>query len=71
MLSMSERKDPELLLDILNSCKRIRMYIDDMSYDDFIEDWKTQDAVQKNIELIGEAANKISGAFKEKYPLIP
>lgn len=68
---MSERKDPELLLDILNSCKRIRMYIDDMSYDDFIEDWKTQDAVQKNIELIGEAANKISGAFKEKYPLIP
>ena len=42
-----------------------------MNYEDFLNDIKTQDAVVRNLEIIGEATKNISNDFKEKYPQIP
>jgi len=36
----------------------------------FIEDSKTLDAVIRNFEIIGEAANRLPEGFKDKYPTI-
>ena len=41
-----------------------------MTFDDFISDNKTIDAVMRNFEIIGEAANRIPEDFKEKNPHI-
>jgi len=41
------------------------------SFDEFLKDYKTQDAVIRNIEIIGEASKKISSDLKDKYPNIP
>ncbi|MEW6679932.1 MAG: HepT-like ribonuclease domain-containing protein [bacterium] len=41
-----------------------------MSYKEFLEDIKTQDAVVRNLEIIGEAAKNISEELKKKYPRI-
>lgn len=55
---MSRRSDKEFLLDILEACNRILAYTEGMSYEEFLEDIKTQDAVLRNIEIIGEAVKK-------------
>ena len=41
-----------------------------MSFNDFIADSKTADAVVRNFEIIGEAANRLPEDFREKYPEI-
>jgi len=42
-----------------------------MSYNEFLEDQKTQDAVIRNIEIIGEAVKKLSEETKKKYSKVP
>lgn len=68
---MSERSDSDFLRDIQEAVRRIRMYTDAMSYDRFLADIKTQDAVIRNLEIIGEATKSLSTELREKYPGIP
>ena len=57
---MSKRNDNLLLEDIVESIDKILRYIDGISFDDFQFDDKTIDAVVRNFEIIGEAANHLS-----------
>ncbi|RLC46063.1 MAG: hypothetical protein DRH57_06800 [Candidatus Cloacimonadota bacterium] len=38
-----------------------------MNFEEFLQNIKTQDAVVRNIEIIGEAVKNISAAIREKY----
>ncbi|MGB8217482.1 MAG: DUF86 domain-containing protein [Candidatus Methanoperedens sp.] len=67
---MSKRGDIEFLTDILEAIRRIGIYTKGTDYEHFLDDIKTQDAVVRNLEIIGEAAKNISDDFKEKHPLI-
>ncbi|RLG25696.1 hypothetical protein DRN85_05060 [Methanosarcinales archaeon] len=67
---MSKRGDVEFLRDIQEAIRRIRSYIEDMSYNGFLKDLKTEDAVVRNIEIIGEAVKNLSLDFKEKHDKI-
>jgi len=42
-----------------------------MSYEDFLDDRKTQDAVIRNIEIIGEATKNLSNDLQDSYSEIP
>ncbi|HEX2965851.1 MAG TPA: DUF86 domain-containing protein [Syntrophorhabdaceae bacterium] len=64
---MSKRNDKELLEDMLQCARRINSYIEKMTYDDFLIDHKTQDAVVRNIEIIGEAVKLLSDDIKRNY----
>ena len=65
------KRDPHLLInDILDSCIKILQYTNDMSFEEFLKDSKTIDAVIRNFEIIGEAANRLPDAFKEQHPSI-
>jgi len=55
------------LLDILDAIDRIGSYIGGMSYESFLADRKTQDAVIRNVEIIGEAARALSKEFTERH----
>lgn len=66
---MPKRGDFEFLSDIREAIKRVESYVADMNYDDFLKDTKTQDAVVRNLEIIGEAVKNISGAAKDKYKI--
>jgi uncharacterized protein with HEPN domain len=68
---MSNRKDIDFIHDILEATQRILAYTDKLSFDEFIKDYKTQDAVIRNLEIIGEAAKKISAGIHDRYPDIP
>lgn len=63
-------KDEKRLRDILGAIKAIESY-SVSSYDDFLSDTKTQEAILYNLIIIGEAANQISDEFQEKYHTIP
>jgi len=53
-------RDARLYLDdILESITKIRDYTDGMDFDAFTKDLKTQDAVVRNLEIIGEAAGRL------------
>ena len=67
---MSEREIKNLLEDIYDAIKKIISYTKEMSYDDFIRDDKTVDAVVRNFEIIGEASNRIPDDFKTEHPEI-
>jgi uncharacterized protein with HEPN domain len=64
---MPKRGDKEFIKDIKEAIERIHNYISQMSYDTFLLDSKTQDAVVRNIEIIGEATKNLSNDFKKKY----
>ena len=42
-----------------------------MSYAQFLEDTKTQDAVVRNLEVIGEAAKNLSSSLRRSFPNMP
>jgi len=64
---MSERGDKECLKDILLACENILAYKEGYDYDMFLQDGKTQDAIIRNIEIIGEAVKKVSDNLKSRY----
>jgi uncharacterized protein with HEPN domain len=59
------------LEDIVSSMSRIDEYIEGYSFYQFKKDYKTVDAVIRNFEIIGEAANKLPQQLKDKYPDVP
>jgi hypothetical protein len=42
----------------------------DISYADFLDDTKTQDALVRNLEVISEAVKNISADFKERHKAV-
>ena len=67
---MSRRLPGLLVDDILQSCRRIMEYTEGMSCQGFVEAPKTMDAVIRNFEVIGEAANRLPEALKDRHPTI-
>lgn len=64
----------EYLEHILQGIERIHRYVEDMDEVAFLNDEKTQDAVIRNFEIIGEASNNIKryhAAFTQQHPEVP
>lgn len=59
------------LRHILDSIYRIEEYIEGIEYEDFMSDNLVQAGVMREIEIIGEAAKRLTQGVKEKYPDIP
>ena len=67
---MSKRDITLLLEDMLDAALKIRRYTNNLTFDSFINDEKTIDAVVRNFEIIGEAANRIGPDFRTENPEI-
>lgn len=67
---MSKRVPLLLIEDIIDSGNKILDYTKNLSFNDFTNDSKTIDAVIRNFEIIGEAANRLPEDFKEATPEI-
>lgn len=67
---MSERPADLLIGDIWEAVCKIERYIAGLDEAIFSSDEKTMDAVVRNLEIIGEAANKLPAEFKIRYPFV-
>ena len=65
---MSDRPTILLLYDILDAIDKICSYTEGMDFQNFKENGLVRDAVERNIGIIGEAANKVSNDFKNENP---
>lgn len=64
---MSSRGDVEAIKDVREAIARIERYLRGVRYATLLKDTKTQDAVVRNLEVIGEAAKNISDDFKRQH----
>lgn len=53
---------------MLAACREIRAYIGHDGYDAFVADGKTYRAVERCLEIIGEAARRLSPDGRKLYP---
>jgi len=53
--------------DILDGVEKINRYTGEMTYEEFVGDSKTVDAVLRNFEVIGEAAKNVPDEIRQKY----
>lgn len=68
---MSARSWKLRVEDIFESIQNIRIYSEGMTYSTWCKDKKTIDAVVRNFEILGEAANHIPTDIQSQYPHIP
>lgn len=69
-MTQDRRADEIRLADILSSIRRIRSFTHEGEVP-FAKSPVIQDAVIRNLEVIGEAAGKISDPLRRRYPVVP
>ena len=63
------KKNNNLYLeDILEAIDRADEYVSDLTYEEFYENNMAQDAVIRQISIIGEALNKVDKEFHKECP---
>lgn len=70
-----ERSDPSRdaawLLDMLNAAKAVASFVEGRTYAEYESDLLLRSAVERQVEIVGEAARGISSSFKAAHPEIP
>jgi len=72
--SKSDLRAPDYFEHLLQACDRILQYTSQMTHDRFMADSMVQDAVLRNIEILGEATRNLMGCLPDlqsTYPQIP
>jgi uncharacterized protein with HEPN domain len=64
-------RDAAWLFDILKACRRICEYVSEIEKEKFIKDHMCQDAVVRQMEIIGEATKRLSDDLCQSNPEIP
>ena len=64
-------KDKAYIADILESARMLQQHLFGMNREQFLADVRTQDAVVRRFEIIGEAARHLSPATLNALPDIP
>ncbi|HNX16860.1 MAG TPA: DUF86 domain-containing protein [Methanoregula sp.] len=58
------------LEDIREAAGKILEYTEGMTYHEFLKDQRTQDAVIRNFEIIGEATKNLPDDLRNRYPAV-
>jgi uncharacterized protein with HEPN domain len=56
------------IIDIVEAIDRIESYTTNLTFDDFSQSRLYQDAIVRNLEIIGEAVKRLPKELIEKYP---
>ena len=67
----TEERDAAHLWDMLNAADNVSQFMQGVSFDNFMRERKLQAAVEREVEIIGEAARRVSERFREMHSEIP
>ncbi len=59
------------LWDMLQAARRLQEFTVGLSYEDYLNSILLQSAVERQLEILGEAARRMSEAFRQEHPEIP
>lgn len=65
------QRDDAHLLDILQSARLARQYVEGLDRESFMREPQVQDAVIRRLEIIGEAARRVSDETRMNLPGLP
>lgn len=68
---LPEERDAAYLWDMAESAKEISDMMSGVNLSQYLENGVLLRATERSIEIIGEAAGRISETFKETHPQIP
>ncbi|HNS57064.1 MAG TPA: DUF86 domain-containing protein [Smithellaceae bacterium] len=66
----NESRDPAYLWDMLDAASAISTFVAGRTFHDFQTDRMLRNAIERNMEIIGEAANRVSENFQKAHPKI-
>ncbi|MHC4737549.1 MAG: HepT-like ribonuclease domain-containing protein [Planctomycetota bacterium] len=66
-----EQKDAGYLWDMLDAARTVEQLCSGQDFTQYSKDRKTQLAVERSLEIIGEAAARVSASFRSTHPQIP
>lgn len=66
-----ETRDPAYLWDMLDAATSIREFTRNATFHEYAGNKLLRSAVERQLEILGEAAKRISAGFKESHPEIP
>jgi uncharacterized protein with HEPN domain len=65
------RKGADYIADMLENAQKARKFVGEMEFEEFVRDEKTQYAVLRALEVLGEAAKKVPIEWREAYSEVP
>jgi uncharacterized protein with HEPN domain len=66
-----EKEDLAFLWDMLDAAQAVQEFIEGKTFNHYVHERLLRNAVERNLEIIGEAANRVSKGFQEEHPEIP
>ncbi len=63
--------DPAYLWDMLEAANRIVLFTRGVSFTKYSRNLMIQSAVERQLEILGEAARRVSTAYQDEHPEIP
>lgn len=66
-----EQRDAGYLWDMLDAARTVEQLSSNQDFTQYSNDRRTQLAVERSLEIIGEAASKVSASFRNAHPGIP
>lgn len=66
-----EARDPKYLWDMLEAAKLVASITEGLTYEGYLQNRVIQLAVERAIEIIGEAARNVSRPYQDAHPQIP
>ena len=66
-----EQRDAAYLWDMLDSARSAMQLTAGMDFARYADDRKTQLAVERSFEIVGEAAARVSATFRDAHPEVP
>ncbi|MBW4485019.1 MAG: DUF86 domain-containing protein [Tildeniella torsiva UHER 1998/13D] len=63
-------RDISSVWDMAQAIRYIQTFAESLSFDDYLADIRTVSAIERQFEILGEAARRISNKFRQAHPAI-
>src|SRR5947209_5843925 len=64
-------RDPAWLHDMLTASREVPSFVNGRTFEQYLSDSMFRSAVERQVEIIGEAARRLTEAFRTAHPQIP
>ena len=63
-----EERDPAYLWDMLEAAREVQRFMAAVRFEEYMQEPMRQRAIERTIEILGEAARNVSETFKVAHP---